>query len=253
MFSSYPDMLRNLARSNPDLLTGHQGGAHQKLTKLQASLRAAVAQAQEFASDPLKEKADRLTAAQRAYCLELARKGGRLPRLSDRAKEDAVALVKAREILTHAEFNPLTYEIKPVGFDTFGAVLERRNLRYTINTSPHPCPICEGGPVHTVVLEAKNAERDALAVRGESIPGTLTALIRFLTEKVKKYQLHLTSLAVNSPLPHHHPYHPHHPQTHNHHCETNSNSIHLCRLNGRGRSRWSKVCRWARSPSFATS
>lgn len=104
--AAYPSLLRRAAYLNPELLTRHQGGAHQKLTKFQASLRASVAQARQPHFDPMKERLDRFAAAQSAYALQLARKGSRLPPLSAEEKKEAADLVAAREILTASEFDP---------------------------------------------------------------------------------------------------------------------------------------------------
>jgi hypothetical protein len=113
LYGSYPAMLRHVADAHPQLLTKHQGGSKQTLTKFQASLRASVAQARQAGFDPTKEKADRFAAARRAYFLEVGRKATRIPRVNEEVSREAAALVKARETLTDTEFTHLLMRSSP--------------------------------------------------------------------------------------------------------------------------------------------
>ena len=104
LYAMYPTYLRRVAHSNPDLLTQHQGGKEQRLTKFQASIRAAVAAAQSPDFKVTAEQHMRRREAQARYHRQLALKEGRIPESTEEeVRAEQAKRQRAASFLTVAQ------------------------------------------------------------------------------------------------------------------------------------------------------
>ena len=134
----------------------HQGGKYQRLTRFQASVRAAHYSATVAGFNAADERSKRLAIARKRYARKIAVQEGRMRPYSEvELKAQANHQEEIRVMMTDEAFDPAQYEIKPVVFDTFLSVLKDKKLRFTKFSSPHPCRICEQGPVNVAVLESR--------------------------------------------------------------------------------------------------
>lgn len=197
LFSLYPTYLRKLAFDNPNALKENQGGEEKRLTKFQASIRAAVAQATQPGFDVIREQDERRKDSQARYARQLAVKDGRL-RQHTPAELQAAKRKRQEEksSLTESKFDPLNYEIRGVKFSEFLSFLEDSRLRYTKFTSPHPCPLCDDGPTDEIVLKELLSQEVELKKENKPAPPELTQKIRKLLPKVKNWRLHQDQMAT---------------------------------------------------------
>ena len=71
--------------------------------------------------------------------------------------------------ISRKKFDPIKYEITGVDFEDFLQLLKSLNLRYTRFSSPHPCKLCENGPVLDLVLQTLRKQQvDPMANTGFS-------------------------------------------------------------------------------------
>ena len=84
----------------------------------------------------------------------------------------------------------MQYKIRGVRYETFLDVLACNKLRWTKFVSPKLCPLCESGPIDSVVLD--ELEKDVVQMTKEKkpIPDKITQELRQLRKKVNNYRLH---------------------------------------------------------------
>jgi hypothetical protein len=198
--AKYPSMLRLAAEKDPHLLTENQGGTHCALTKFQASMRCAVWQAQQPDFDPRTEILDRRAKAKEAYLRELGVKQGRLPPLT--ANQVQIAKFAKDDMAsrkTESTFDPSRYIIRAPCQKTFLNFLEKQTpvLRYTRFSSPHPCPLCDEGPLNTIVFAELMQQKVDLKKNSQPIPEQLQTQLTQLQKKVDLYKVHEKQLATS--------------------------------------------------------
>ena len=197
LYARWPVLLRRQARRSPQLLLNHQGGRYQRLTRFQASVRAAHYSATVAGFNAADERSKRLAIARKRYARKIAVQEGRMRPYSEvELKAQANHQEEIRVMMTDEAFDPAQYEIRPVVFDTFLTVLKDKKLRFTKFSSPHPCRICEQGPVNVAVLESREKEQKQLKIDKNEVPKTLIADIRALGKLVKVWETHKAQLAT---------------------------------------------------------
>jgi hypothetical protein len=198
--ATYPSMLRLAAEKDPHLLIENQGGPSFALTKFQASMRSAVWLAQQPGFDPRTEILERRTKAKEAYLRELGVKQGRLPPLTiDQVEIAKIAKEDMASRKTESTFDPSRYTISAPCQQTFLKFLQNQEpvLRYTRFSSPHPCPLCEEGPLNTVVFTELMQQKVDLKKKSLPIPEQLQTQLTQLQKKVDLYKVHEKQLATS--------------------------------------------------------
>ena len=197
LYADYPALLRRVASRAPFLLSQHQGGKDRRLTKFQASIRAAVHAKTLAGFDPAEDRKVRLEAARKLYARKIAVSEGRVLPYTTQEKQDKEEMKRReREMMTHDKFDPANYHIRPVDFDVFKALLKQLGKRYTTYRSPKICPLCEHGPVNEAVLDHKKAQVLNLKIAGEVVPTKLDSEVRKLTSQAKAWYDHKAQLAA---------------------------------------------------------
>ena len=197
LYALYPTYLRRVAYADPSLLKENQGGKKQQITKFQASIRAAVSAAKAENFNVQAEQHLRRKQAQTRYYRKIAIQSGRLAAPTKKEVQAELARRnRAASYLNEKDFDPAQYHINGISFKTFLSVLASHDppLRWTRYSSPHPCPLCDEGPVHVVVLDELEKEKIALVKEGKEIPQQLTQRLRKLAKKKAEYLLHKEQL-----------------------------------------------------------
>jgi hypothetical protein len=191
--AQWPGILRELAGAHPHLLPDLAAIPKTGWTKFQASMLAAV---HGCPDDPTKERTLRHAKSVAVHCRRLATKAGRLPPWTIMEKE--VALEKQRAViqsrLTASAFDPTKYEVTAPTMPAFREWLKWRGYRYTRYTVPHPCPLCDAGPVDELVFAELRIQETALKLANEPVPGELAQRITNLRKKNRLYRVHLDQL-----------------------------------------------------------
>ena len=198
LYARWPYHLRVAAFDNQYLLKQNEGGDSGKFSNFLASMRAAVWAAQQPSFNPRTEKVNRYEEFLAEYRRTLAVKAGRLPPRSDafvQASKDFRKQQAARN--TEMLFDPANFKIRGPGIETLERHLTNNNLTYTRFSSPHPCTLCDDGPVNEIVLSELLTQRAALNKDKLPVPADISQQITLLRLKVQNYRLHKQQLASN--------------------------------------------------------
>jgi hypothetical protein len=155
--AQWPGILRELAATSPDCVPNLDAMPKTGWTDFQANLLSAV---HGCPDDPAHERKERYRQNLHHYRRHLAQNNGALPRNTD--EEDAAIKQKHNKRtasrLKTAAFDPGTYPIHAPTLAAFRKWLDSTELRFTRFSVPHPCPLCEAGPVNEIVYAALNKE-----------------------------------------------------------------------------------------------
>jgi hypothetical protein len=95
-----------------------------------------------------------------------------------------------------ASFDPAAYTVDTIDMRTFKSILKFNNLRFTRFSVPHPCLMCDMGPINQMVYDRKKAESAAYVARGEAIPAQLWNETQKLKTELRMYRTHRRMLKV---------------------------------------------------------
>jgi hypothetical protein len=191
--AQWPGILRELAVAHPQLVPALGAIPKTGWTKFEASMLAAV---HGCPDDPTKEREDRHARSVAAHCRHLAVKAGRLPvqTIAEKNEDHKERRAVLQSRLTASEFDPTTYEVTAPTLDAFRNWLAWKGYRYTRYTVPHPCPLCDAGPVDELVFAELRLRETALRTANEPVPGELAQRITNLRTKNRLYRVHLDQL-----------------------------------------------------------
>ena len=196
MHANYPSMIRVLTEKWPHLKpTPDQAHQQKGYTEWQANVLSAL-QAGEDGIDEKEEREERRASYLAEYRRKLAVKRGELRALS-------VAEVTARKVerskrsamRSHPEtFDPSVYEVHGLGHEAFKKMLAHNKLRYTQFSVPHPCQLCEDGPIKEAVFLQKQADATQLRLDGKVVPPELLQELQKIRSDLTLYRTHTRCL-----------------------------------------------------------
>ena len=149
LHAKYPSMIRKLMSVWPQLkpTKGH-ADPRKGWTSWEANILSALKAGEDGVDE--KEEIERRRATFMAeYRRKLAVKRGDLEVLtnSEIAARQMMRNKRTADRADAATFDPATYTIEGVKFDAFMQLLDRHKLRFTQFSVPHPCKLCEDGPI----------------------------------------------------------------------------------------------------------
>jgi hypothetical protein len=192
---NFPSYLRQLAFEEPTLVPSTDS-SRSKYTMFEANMLAAVASEAKTDFDPQKEAMERSKEWTDEYQYTLGLKRNLLPERSEEWKEarqrEQSSMSEQRKC--PATFDAGSYKIIPPAWKTFQEWLKREGLRYTRFTMPHPCPICDSGPIATKQVDLLQKEAAELQNQGKPIPDELVQKLRKARKQADAFTLHTQQL-----------------------------------------------------------
>jgi hypothetical protein len=191
--AQWPGILRELAATSPDCVPDLDAMPKTGWTDFQANLLSAV---HGCPDDPSLERKERYRKHLHHYRHALAQTNGALPRNTDE-ENAAIKQTQQRRTasrLTTAAFDPRTYAIHAPCLKTFRKWLDSTELRFTRFSVPHPCPLCEDGPVNEIVYAALSKILVKHAIDGTEVPAELTQRCTKLKTSLRIYRVHVLQL-----------------------------------------------------------
>jgi hypothetical protein len=217
LFADWPTLLRELTIDYPQLLTKTtKKGA--PLTRLQASVRAAVHASKQPGFAEETEYKTRLQTATARYKGRLQDKKqlkvkartllhegeadtaetipAELPFTSTSKKADAKV-----DMTTHG-FDPSSYPIPAPDLRKLLAVMSKHGLAWSLSHNPHPCELCENMETTLELYRQVLAEKttfEANSPKDAPLPAELRARFNDLAEKKKRADRHAEQFATQRP------------------------------------------------------
>jgi hypothetical protein len=205
LYAEYPRLLRAFARDFPRVLERSYGETSRRddngtkiigYTAFKANIVAAVAQGDAEGFDTDQELRDRKKVAAAKYHTRRARDSRWLP-METKKEAELREQTKTQATMAYTNattFQPLLHTVKPCGFSTFKNFLEKEKCRFTTHEKPHPCTICDNGPIQELALPPLQDEAKRFTQEGEAIPPELRKKITLLNTQLKVYRLHIAQL-----------------------------------------------------------
>jgi hypothetical protein len=193
LYAEWPGLLRELGQRRPDLVPDLDRMPTTGWTKFQANFLAAVHGCPDDTALECKKRKKHMLDK---YCRGLAVKTGRLPAptADQKTADDTHRRAQTLARLDQDLFSPYTHDVTAPTMPTFRAWLASTEHTYTRNSVPHPCPLCQDGPVDELVHASIQAEIVAHENNGTQVPPETTQKSVALRKKLRTYRVHLNHL-----------------------------------------------------------
>ena len=166
-----------------------------KLTHFQCGRLKANKDSEEDSFDESVEIEQRRKEYMQRYYDSLARKNGQMQ------PEDPEVVLKRQEVradeatrMTIGSFDHTRYTYRVPALETFTRYLKSQGLTYTSYASPHPCHLCDKGPVNMAALENMKKQRIESTEKGMMFSSEKISRMVLLNKKVQEYLLHKDQL-----------------------------------------------------------